>query len=118
MSVAELNTHHTICVIERHQFLTTIAISVKNPQIAVFLLTQTRSNFLYVESSTTQLLAISYLYRKLNNVMTKSPLTISKLSCMLTLLLVKPLNMLIKPHAKTTHKTLLLSTLTPIYLMS
>ena len=51
-SVAELNTLHTICENERTQLLTILARSVKNPQLAGFLLTQNRSNFVYVESST------------------------------------------------------------------
>ena len=46
MSVAELNTLHTICEVERTQLLTILAMSVKNPQLAGFLLTQNRSNFL------------------------------------------------------------------------
>ena len=52
MSVAEVNTLHTICEVERTQLLTILAISVKNPSLAGFLLTQNRSNFLYVEVST------------------------------------------------------------------
>ena len=50
MSVAELNTLHTICEVERTQLLTILAMSVKNPQPASFLLTQ--STFLNVEGST------------------------------------------------------------------
>ena len=52
MTVAELNTLHTVCELERTQLLTILAMSVKNPQLAGFLLTQNRSNFLYVEGST------------------------------------------------------------------
>ena len=52
MSVAELNTLHTICEVERTQLLTILIMSVKNPQLAGFLLTQNRSNVLYVEGST------------------------------------------------------------------
>ena len=52
MSVAELNTLHTICEVERTQLLTILAMSVKNPQLAGFLSTQNRSNFLHVEGST------------------------------------------------------------------
>ena len=52
MCVAELNTLQTICEVERTQLLTILAMSVKNPQLAGFLLTQNRSNFLYVEGST------------------------------------------------------------------
>ena len=52
MSVQELNTLHTICELERTQLLTILAMSVKNPQLAGFLLTGNRSTFLYVEGST------------------------------------------------------------------
>ena len=46
MTVQELNNLHTICEPERTQLLTILAMSVKNPQLAGFLLTGTRSNFL------------------------------------------------------------------------
>ena len=52
MTVQELNTLHTVCELERTQLLTILAMSVKNPQIAGFVLTENRSNFLYVEGST------------------------------------------------------------------
>ena len=52
MTVQELNTLHTICELEKNQLLTKLAMSVQNPQLAGFLLTGTRSNFLYVEGST------------------------------------------------------------------
>ena len=52
MTVQELNTLHTICELERTQLLTILAMSVQNPQLAGFLLTGNRSNFLYVEGST------------------------------------------------------------------
>ena len=52
MTVQELNTLHTVCELERNQLLTILAISVQNPQLAGFLLTGNRSNFLYVEGST------------------------------------------------------------------
>ena len=52
MTVHELNTLHTICELERNQLLTVLAMSVQNPQLAGFLLTGNRSNFLYVEGST------------------------------------------------------------------
>ena len=52
MSVAELDTLHTICEVERTQLLTIFAMSVKNAQLAGFLLTRNRSNFLYVDGST------------------------------------------------------------------
>ena len=51
-TVQELNTLHTVCELERTQLLTILAMSVKNPQLAGFLLTGNRSNFLYVEGST------------------------------------------------------------------
>ena len=52
MTVQELNTRQTICELERNQLLTILAMSVQNPQLAGFLLTGNRSNFLYVEGST------------------------------------------------------------------
>ena len=52
MTVQERNTLHTICELERDQPLTILAMSVQNPQLAGFLLTDNRSNFLYVEGST------------------------------------------------------------------
>ena len=52
MTVQELKTLHTVCELERNQLLTIFAMSVQNPQLAGFLLTGNRSNFLYVEGST------------------------------------------------------------------
>ena len=52
MKVQELNTLRTVCELERAQLLTILAMSVKNPQLAGFLLTGNCSNFLYVEGST------------------------------------------------------------------
>ena len=52
MTVQELNTPHTVCELEITQLSTKLAMSVKNPQLAGFLLTGNRSNFLYVEGST------------------------------------------------------------------
>ena len=52
MTVQELNSLHSICELERTQLLTILALSPKNPQLAGFLLTGNRSNFLYVEGST------------------------------------------------------------------
>ena len=49
MKVQELNTLYSVCELERTQLLTILAMSVKNPQLAGFLLTGNRSNFLYVE---------------------------------------------------------------------
>ena len=52
MPNAELNTLHTVCEVERTRFLTILTMSVKNPQLASFLLIQNHSNFSYVEGST------------------------------------------------------------------
>ena len=52
MTVQVLNTFHTVYELERNQLLTILAMSVQNPQLAGFLLTGNRSNFLYVEGST------------------------------------------------------------------
>ena len=52
MTVQELNSLHTICELERNQFLTILAMSEQNPQLAGFPLTGNRSSFLYVEGST------------------------------------------------------------------
>ena len=52
MTLQELNTLHTVCELERAQLLTILAMSVKNPQLAGFLLTGNRSIFLYVDGST------------------------------------------------------------------
>ena len=52
MTVKEINTLHTVCELERTQLFTILAMSVKNTQLAGFLLTGNRSNFLYVERST------------------------------------------------------------------
>ena len=67
MTVQELNRLHTVCELERTQLLTILAMSVKKPQLAGFLLTGNRNNFLYVEGSTVWLCDyphfISHLYR-------------------------------------------------------
>ena len=52
MTVQELNTLHTVCELGRTQLLTILAMSVMHPQLADFLLTGNRSNFLYGEGST------------------------------------------------------------------
>ena len=52
MTVQELNTLDTVCEQERNQLPTVLAMPVQNPQLAGFLLTGNRSNFLYVECST------------------------------------------------------------------
>ena len=51
MTVQEINTLHTVCDLERNHDLTILARSVQSPQVARFLLTGNRSNFLYVEVS-------------------------------------------------------------------
>ena len=51
MTVQELNTLHTVCELDRNQLLTIFAMSVQNPQLAGFLFTGNRSNFLYVGGS-------------------------------------------------------------------
>ena len=45
MTVQQLNTLHTVCEFDRNQLLTILAMSVQNPQLAVFLLTGNRSSF-------------------------------------------------------------------------
>ena len=52
MTVSDLNTLQTVCELERTQLLTILTMSFKTLQLAAFLLTQSRSNFLYVEGST------------------------------------------------------------------
>ena len=79
MTVQELNTLHTICELERNQLLTILAMSVQNPQLAGFLLTGNRSNFLYVEGSTAWLydcphfLSPLFLYTKQIDALTVYP---------------------------------------------
>ena len=45
MLVQELNPLHTICELERSQLLTILAMSVPNPQLTGFLLTENPSKF-------------------------------------------------------------------------
>ena len=73
MTVQELKTLHTKYELERNQLLTILAMSVQNPQLAAFLLTGNRSNFLYVEGSPayegSMIVLISFLhYTKLIDV--------------------------------------------------
>ena len=82
MTVQELNTLHTICELERTQLLAILAMSVKNHQLAGFLLTGNRSNLLYVEGSTAWLYdcpQFLYLYTKEINALIEFPYTIGKL---------------------------------------
>ena len=37
MTVQEISTLHTVCELERNQLLTTLAMSIQNPQLAGFL---------------------------------------------------------------------------------
>ena len=62
MTLKELNIFHTACELERNQLLTVLAISVQNLQLAGFLLTGNRSNFLYVEGSTAWLYDCPHLF--------------------------------------------------------
>ena len=95
--------------------------SVKNPQLAGFLLTQNRSNFLYVEGSTAWLYDcphhLSALYIA-EQCYSKTPSPVLTLLCMLIKLHVEHLIMQIKLHVKITHKMLLLLILIPINNMS
>ena len=45
MTAQELNTFHTLCELEQNQFLSKLAMSVQNPQLAGFLLSKNRSTF-------------------------------------------------------------------------
>ena len=115
MSVADLNTLHTICEVERSQRLIILAMSVKKPRLAGFILTQNWGNFLYVEGSTAWLydcphhISPSYIaehgydkipVRYLDTVMYVDPITRQTLS------------MLIKSLVKTIRKMLFLLTQT------
>ena len=82
MIVQDLNTLHTVCELERTQVLTILAMSVRNPQLAGFLLTGNRSNFRYVERSTAWLYDCPHfisLYIKQINALIEFPYTIEKL---------------------------------------
>ena len=120
MSVAELNSIQTNCEVEKTQLLTIIAMSVKNQQLAGFLLNQNYSNFFYVEGSTVWFYDSPHHLSSLSiaeQCHDKSLLVILTLSCILTLSHAKSLNTLIKHHVKTTHKVFLFLTLTPINIM-
>ena len=82
MSVQELITLHTVCDLERTQLLTSLAMSEKNPQLAGFLITGNRSNFLYVEGSTHCFMTafiFYHLYIEQTNGLIEFPYTIEKL---------------------------------------
>ena len=121
MSVAELNTLHTKCEVERTQLLTILAMSVKNPQLAGFLLTQNRSIFLYVEGSTAWLYDcphhLSHLYIA-DQWYDKIPVNyLLTPFCMSTLLHVKLSKMPIKFLVEIILKMLFLLTQIPINIM-
>ena len=85
MTVQELNTLHTVCELERTQLLTVLAMSVENPQLAGFLLTGNRSNFLYVEGSTAWLyvaLIFYHLYIEQIKALIEFTYITEKLKCM------------------------------------
>ena len=82
MKVQELNTVHTVCELERTQLLTSLAMSVKNPQMAGFLLTGTRSNFLMLrdlQHGCMIALILYHLYTKQINALIEFRYTIEKL---------------------------------------
>ena len=87
--------------------------SVKNPQLAGFLLSQNRSNFLYVEGSSAWLYDCSHHLFPLNTAeqfIYEIPSPVLTLFCMLTQLHVKHLIMQMEFHLKITHKMLMLFT--------
>ena len=51
MNFQKLNTLHHICEFWRTQLISTLAVSVQSPQLAGYLLTGNRSNFLHEEGS-------------------------------------------------------------------
>ena len=55
-----VHTTHIICEVERFQLSTILAMCMKHPQLAGFLLTQNRSSFPYVERSTAWLYDCPY----------------------------------------------------------
>ena len=109
MTVQELNTLHKIFELERNQLLTILAMSVQNPQLAGFLLTRNRSNFLYVEGSTAWLNDcphfLSPLY-KADRCFDRIPIHF-KDTLMYILLLDKLMTMLLQSHVIITNETLL-----------
>ena len=60
MTVQELSTLHKVCELERNNFLTILAMSVQNSQLAGFLLPGYHSNILCVEGSTAWLYGCPY----------------------------------------------------------
>ena len=105
MIVAELKTLHAMREVERTQLLTILAMSVDNPQLSGFLLTQNRCDFLFVKASAAWFLdcphPLSPLYVT-KNVMIKRLSTIFILFYMLSLILAKLSNMQVNYPVKTT----------------
>ena len=100
-TVQELKTLHTICELERNQLHTILAMSVQNPQLAVFLLTGNRSNFLYVEGSTAWLYDCPHflsLYTRLIDALIVYLSTLKILLCTSTSLQDKLMTMLPQLH--------------------
>ena len=82
MTVQELNTLHTVCQIERTQLLTILAMSVKNSQLAGFLLTGNRSNLPMLKDlqhNCMIALILNHLYTEQINALIEFPYTIEKL---------------------------------------
>ena len=108
MTVQELNNLHTVCELEKNQLLTIIAMSVQNPQLAGFLLTGNRSNFLFFEGSAAWLydcrrfcrhfVVLFLLYTKLIDALIVYLYTLKVLFCTSTPLQDKPITMLLQLH--------------------
>ena len=82
MRVQELNTLHTVCELERTQLLTILAMSVKNPQLAGFLLTgncRSSSMLKDLQHGCMIALILFHLYTKQINALIEFPYTIEKL---------------------------------------
>ena len=110
MTVQELNIFHTVWELERNQRLTILAKSVQNPEIAGFLLTGNRSNFLYVEGSAAWFYDCPHFplhYTSLIVVLTESLFTLKTPLCTLILLPAKHLIMRLLSHVIKTQKTIL-----------
>ena len=107
MTVQELNTLHTICELERNQLLTILAMSVQNPQLAGFLLTGNRSNFLYVEGSTAWLYDCPHFYIKPIDALTVYLSILEIPYCTLIQLQDKLMTMLHQLHVIIIHETIL-----------
>ena len=110
MSLQELNILHTVCESEQNQLLTRLGMSVQNPQLAGFLLTGKCSNFLYAQGSTACSMTahiFSLLYTKPIIVSIAYLYTSKLLSCMLTQLQDKHIDMQLLSPVTITLETLL-----------